>query len=144
MDANTLGSFTLLYVRDLMSTDVVTVSPEDSLLDAIGLMVRHSIRHLPVVEDGAVIAILSDRNVRTVLIEGTPPEQRRAFLAQTPVRDRASSPVSTTPPDALAIDVARRFVADRIGCLPVVDQDGTLVGIVTQTDLLAWLAHAAD
>ena len=144
MDANALGSFTLLYVRDLMNTEVKTVSPDDTLLEAIGRMVRNSIRHLPVVEGGAVVGVLSDRNVRTVLIDGTGPEERRAYLARTTVRERASTPVSTAGPDDLVSEVARRFVEDRIGCLPVVDEDGTLVGILTQTDLLDWLSHAAD
>jgi acetoin utilization protein AcuB len=144
MDDNALGSFTLLYVRDLMNTQVKTVSPDDTLLDAIGLMVRHSIRHLPVVDGAAVVGVLSDRNVRTVLVDGTGPEERRAFLRRTPVSERASTPVSTVGPDDLVSEVARRFVEDRIGCLPVVDEGGVLIGILTQTDLLDWLSRAAD
>ena len=144
MDDNALGSFTLLYVRDLMNTEVKTVSPDDTLLDAIGLMVRHSIRHLPVVDGVKVVALLSDRNVRTVLVDGTGPEERRAYLRRTPVRERASAPVSTVGPDELISEVARRFVEDRIGCLPVVNGDGALIGILTQTDLLDWLSRAVD
>jgi len=144
MDDNALGSFTLLYVRDLMNTEVKTVSPDDTLLDAIGLMVRHSIRHLPVVDGAKVVAILSDRNVRTVLVDGTGPEERRAYLRRTPVRERASAPVSTVGPDELISEVARRFVEDRIGCLPVVNGDGALIGILTQTDLLDWLSRAVE
>lgn len=144
MDDNAAGSFTLLYVRDLMNTEVKTVSPDDTLLDAIGLMVRHSIRHLPVVDGAKVIAILSDRNVRTVLVDGTGPEERRAYLRRTQVRERASAPVSTVGPDELISEVARRFVEDRIGCLPVVNEDGALIGILTQTDLLDWLSRAVD
>ena len=144
MTGDPLGSFTLLYVRDLMNTPVHTVTPETTLLDAIGLMVRESVRHLPVVEDGAVVGLLSDRNVRTVMIDGTSADARREYLSTTTVRERASSPVATVDPDTLASDAAKRFVEDRIGCLPVVGEDGALVGIVTQTDLLDWLSQAAD
>lgn len=133
-----------LTVADLMTDRVISVSPETTIQRAIRIMVRRSIRHLPVVEDDRVIGILSDRNVRVMLTAYTDADRRRHYLETTTVADKASHPVTTVRLDASAQDAARIFVESRIGCLPVVGEDGRILGILTQTDLLKWLARLAD
>jgi len=131
-------------VAEMMCSEVVTAEPTTTLYQAIGLMVRNGIRHLPAVEEGKVVAVISDRNVRMMISEGQDPEERRRYLSTTMVMAHASHPVTTIGPGEPPQDAARIFVESRIGCLPVVDDADKLIGIVTQTDLLKWIAAMVD
>lgn len=133
-----------LTVGELMSTEVVSVEELSTIQEALRTMVAKGIRHLPVCKDGRAMAVLSDRDLRLMVTEMVDPEQRRRYFETTGVMQHASSPVVTTTPDTSVAEVARVFVESRIGCLPVVDEDDKLVGIVTQTDLLKWIGQLAD
>ena len=130
---------TLRTVRELMSAEVVTIGPDATLQQTIATRVSKGIRHLPIIEEGRLAAIVSDRNIRVMIAGAVDTNERRRYLRTTSVMVHASHPVTTIGPDATAAEAARLFVEQRIGCLPVVDDDGALVGIVTQTDLLTWL-----
>jgi acetoin utilization protein AcuB len=121
-----------LTVRDVMATDLVTVRPHESARHAYRLMRDHRFRHLPVVEDGQLVGILSDRDLRPVLLSPT--------LARVRVGELMSEDLTTVVPDAPVEEAASLLVVKKIGCLPVV-ADGRLVGIVTETDLLAVLVE---
>ena len=144
MSASRDEVFKQFKVSDLMSQEVLSISRTTTLQDAIRIMVQKGIRHLPVVEDGIAVAVLSDRDVRMKVTDLFDPEERRRYLETTPVTQHASHPVTTATPDMLVAEAAKIFVESRIGCLPVVDGDGKMIGIVTQTDLLKWLAQAVD
>jgi acetoin utilization protein AcuB len=112
-------------VASWMSSPVHTVAPETLAGDAVTLLRRHAIRHLPVLAGAQVVGVVTDRDLR-----GT--------AADTPVRAIMSQPVTVVTPRT-GIDRAARLLFDRrIGCLPVVE-DGRLVGILTQTDAVAAL-----
>jgi acetoin utilization protein AcuB len=121
-----------LTVRDVMVTDLVTVRPHETARHAYRLMRDHRFRHLPVVERGQLLGILSDRDLRPVLLSPT--------LARARVRELMSEDLTTVGPDAPVEDAASLLVVKKIGCVPVV-ADGRLVGIVTETDLLAVLVE---
>jgi acetoin utilization protein AcuB len=121
-----------LTVRDVMATNLVTVRPRETARRAYRLMRDHRFRHLPVVEDGRLVGILSDRDLRPVLLSPT--------LARAQVGELMSENLTTVTPEALVEEAASLLVVKKIGCLPVV-ADGTLVGIVTETDLLAVLVE---
>jgi CBS domain-containing protein len=131
---------TLRTVSELMTREVVTIGPDATLQQVIAAMVGRGIRHLPILDQGKLAAIVSDRNIRVMVAGAVSSEERRRYLTTTSVMAHATRPVTTIGPDATAADAARVFVEQRIGCLPVVDDDGRLVGIVTQTDLLSWLS----
>ena len=133
-----------LTVGELMSTEVICVEELSTIQDALRMMIAKSIRHLPVCKDGRAIAVLSDRDLRLMITDMLDPKQRRRYFETTGVMQHASSPVITTRPQTSVVEVARMFVESRIGCLPVVDADDKLVGIVTQTDLLKWIGRMAD
>ena len=121
-----------LPVRDVMATDLVTVRPHETGLRAYRLMRDHRFRHLPVVEDGRLVGILSDRDLRPVLLS--------PGLARARVRELMSEDLTIVGPDAPIEEAASLLVVKKIGCLPVVAH-GRLVGIVTETDLLAVLVE---
>ncbi|HEY7602275.1 MAG TPA: CBS and ACT domain-containing protein [Methylomirabilota bacterium] len=121
-----------LTVRDVMVTGPVTVRPHETARHAYRLMRDHRFRHLPVVEDGQLVGILSDRDLRPVLLSPT--------LARARVGELMSEDLTTVGPDALVEEAASLLVVKKIGCLPVV-ADGRLVGIVTETDLLGVLVE---
>ncbi|MDP7111359.1 MAG: CBS domain-containing protein [Myxococcota bacterium] len=77
MTAASNDPLTSLTVRDLMTEEVIAAAPDTTLQEAIGIMVRRSIRHLPVIEDGEVVGVLSDRNIRVVLTEDEDFARRR-------------------------------------------------------------------
>jgi len=121
-----------LSVRDVMSTDLVTVTPPESARRAYELMRDRRIRHLPVVADGRLVGVLSDRDLRPVLLS--------PGLAGATVGELMSENLTTIRPDAPVEDAASLLVVKKIGCLPVIDGP-RLVGIVTETDLLAVLVE---
>lgn len=121
-----------LAVRDIMATTLVTVGPHEPSRRAYQLMRDHRFRHLPVVSNGRLVGILSDRDLRPIVFSPS--------LAETPVADLMTEPPTTIAPDAGIEDAASLLVVKRIGCLPVVEGD-RLVGIVTETDLLAVLVE---
>ncbi|HEY7139695.1 MAG TPA: CBS and ACT domain-containing protein [Methylomirabilota bacterium] len=121
-----------LLVRDVMATDLVTVRPHETARHAYRLMRDHRFRHLPVVEDGRLVGILSDRDLRPVLLS--------PGLARARVRELMSEDLTIVSPDALVEEAASLLVVKKIGCVPVVAH-GRLVGLVTETDLLAVLVE---
>jgi acetoin utilization protein AcuB len=130
-----------------MSHHIVTVSAETSCHDAVGMLARNRIRHLPVVDrQGRLCGIVTDRDLRHHLFEpavfraiGTEPVEQ--LLSKVTVGELMSSPVTSI--DARAgLDEAARVMRDEgLGSLPVVEE-GRVVGIVTETDLLRHIVGA--
>jgi CBS domain-containing protein len=129
-------------VRDIMQTKIVTVSVTERLSTVEEIMTLGRVRHMPVVHGGKLVGVLSQRDLlRASLSELGPVESetRRAFLHVIEIDQVMSTPPITIGPRA-AIQLAARLMADhRIGCLPVVDGD-ELVGLITETDILHWVA----
>jgi len=115
-----------MLVHRRMTRDVVTVPSTATVADALDTLNAHTIRHLPVVDDGKVVGILSDRDLRKAMT-GRPDE---TIVADVLTED----PVTVSPHDP--VDTAARLLVEHdVGCVPVVEH-GELVGIVTASDLL--------
>ncbi|GEM88841.1 MULTISPECIES: CBS and ACT domain-containing protein [Oceanithermus] len=120
-----------MLVRDVMHSPVITISTGATLEEANALMWEQGIRHLPVVEGGRIVGILTDRDVRLATSELSP----MPFTPQARVEEVMNTPVLTADP-LDPVEEAARVMRDRkIGCLPVVD-GRELVGIITGIDLL--------
>ena len=115
-----------MLVRRRMTRDVVTVPSTATVADALDMLNAHTIRHLPVVDGGKVVGILSDRDLRLAMT-GRPDE--------TSVSDVLTPDPLTVSSGDIVERAARILVDHNVGCVPVVD-DGELVGIVTASDLL--------
>jgi CBS domain-containing membrane protein len=123
----------------------VTVTPRQPLLEAIGLMIDYGVRHLPVVEDGQVVGILSDRDVRTAV--GDPREalaQGREGLEALEVGSVMTDDVILVQGDANLAEVAQKFLDSRVGAIPVIDGNGSLLGIISYLDLIRAQAAASE
>jgi acetoin utilization protein AcuB len=129
----------MLLVKDSMTQGVVVLSPETTAGEALALCRERRIRHLPVLEEGRLAGIVSDRDLRSAApVLGDP--GRAAALEKTRVSDVMTRDVVTARPDDPIEEAANRMRERRIGCLPVV-QDGRLVGIVTSSDVMEALVQ---
>jgi CBS domain-containing protein len=144
-----------MKVRDLMQSDVLTTSPEESLKDVARTLVENRISGMPVCgPDRKVLGVISEGDV--LFKERGRPEQRSAPLgwlldggsktdlkkatART-VRDAMTAPAITVRPSSSATEAARRMIEHGVNRLPVVTQDERLVGIVTRADLVRAFAR---
>jgi len=128
-----------LLTRSIMSHPVVTIARDASALDASELMARRRVLHLVVVDaKGHVVGVVSDRDVRSaqpsVLL--VPDESmRRKALGVLRVEDVMTAHPATVRDDTPIEETLEQMLRQRIGCLPVLDRGGALVGIVTGGDV---------
>ena len=116
-------------VREVMTREPVTLTPEQSFGEALALLARNRFRHLLVVDDTARLAgVLSDRDLLRTM-------SRTPDLDRATVADVMQSDVISVAPQTLLSDAAAQMLDRRINCLPVVEA-GRLCGILTSTDLL--------
>ncbi len=110
-----------------MTTTPFAINSEATLAEAMDVMKDKRIRHLPVVKEGKVFGLVSDRDLQSVYaFAGTNPKTIR-------VGDICTDELYLTKPDALIDEVASEMAARRVGSAVVVD-NGKLVGIFTATD----------
>lgn len=124
-----------MSLAELLTLDPVTISPDSRLAEAVELMDLHDIRHLPVLVEGELVGMISDRD----LLAATGwKASRLSRLWDEPsgfVRDLPLSKPLIAHPDEDSCAVARRMLEYRVDGLPVL-ADGRLVGIVTDYDYL--------
>lgn len=126
------GDLTTQKVGDLMARKPVVVAPFDTIRDAAKKMRDAKVSSLGVVQDGAFLGIITTRDMTNrVLADGLDPA--------TPVSEVMTADPVTLRPDSLGSDILHIMLERRIGHLPVVE-DGTLVGMITQTDLTRFQA----
>jgi CBS domain-containing membrane protein len=130
-------------VRDIMTPEVTTLGRNDSLQLARDIMTLGRVRHFPIVDDGKVVGIVSQRDLYraslgSVMKYGE--KAQRAFLDGIVVKEVMSDPPITIAPHASVQEAARLMMERKIGCLPVVE-GAKLVGIVTESDMLKLVAE---
>lgn len=136
-------------VADIMTREVVTLNEEDNLADLAAGMQRYALRHLPVVDGRKLVGLVSHRDLLRLThsaLERAPvaAERDRSLKQQTFVASVMTRNVDTVRPETSIADAARVLLAGKFGCLPVVDDAGGLVGIVTEHDLLRELVAAME
>jgi len=121
-----------MRIDSIMTRDVVWVNPKDRLADGYELMREFSVRHLPVVSDMIPVGVISERDL---LLEAQVSEDQ-VILPDMEVESVMSTDVITCSPKCRVADVAATMIECKIGSVLVVDDNGTLLGIVTSSDLL--------
>ena len=128
-----------MSVADLMTTDVVTLTEDETLAHAQRCMARGRIRHLPVVREGQLVGLITHRDLLaasfSIFAEVEASEQRRVFDTVRVV-EAMHRDVVTVSPDLTVAKAARILLENKYGCLPVVDDEQQLQGIVTKADFL--------
>lgn len=118
-----------------MSADVVTIDPKASVHEALEVMTDHRIRHLPVIERGELVGILSNRDAVRCALQ-TSPRKGWEPARETTVREvMTTGRLHSVTPLALVQDAAELLAREKVSALPVV-QGKKLVGIVSNEDLL--------
>ncbi len=135
-----------MLVRDAMSDNPVVTRPSASLGDAAELMFERGFRHLPVVEDGALVGMLSDRDLRSLIVPRVVDQDSLDALRvryEASVSEVMVPDVETIDPESTLNDAIDMLLDAKIGALPVVDpSSGELLGILSYVDVLRALREA--
>jgi acetoin utilization protein AcuB len=126
-----------MLVGERMKQPVITIRPDMPIVDALNLMKREHIRRTPVVKDGKMVGIVSDKD----LLNASPSPatslsvwELNYLLSKIQVKDVMTKKVLTVNADTPIEEAARIMADNKIGGLPVL-QDGNMTGIITETDL---------
>lgn len=126
-----------MFVSYWMTKKVFTVSPDDSISDALRIMRDKEIKHIPVLKEDKIKGILSDRDIK----EFTPSKattldiyELHYLLAKIKVKEVMKSKVITTTPETPVEEAAMVMFDQNIGCLPVLE-NGRLIGIISDRDI---------
>ena len=133
-------------VRQFMASPVTSLPSTARLLDA-GLLLRAGrIRHIPIIDDGKLVGILSDRDIQRCtpsMLTRVSAEEYNAIFEDTPVARVMTRDPQHISPDAPLHEAAALLHSEKLGCLPVVE-NGQVVGIITKDDMLGALMHLLD
>lgn len=132
-----MGGYSWMKVVDVMTTNPLVTTPTETVGQADQVMAENRIRQLPVVEGGAMLGIVTDRDIRSFLAQSSllEPEERAKAL-ETKVRDIMTTDPLTLSPDDELQEAVELLIDEKIGGIPVVDAAEGLVGIVTYVDVL--------
>jgi acetoin utilization protein AcuB len=114
-----------MLVASRMNKKPITATPRDTLAEAAAKMQAGNFRHLPIVEDGKLVGMVSDHDIR----------QHQGHLGDTRVTGAMTEDPITVTPETTMEDTAEILLERKIGGLPVVE-NGKLVGMITTTDIL--------
>jgi acetoin utilization protein AcuB len=133
-----------MLVREYMIDTVVSMHPETGLHEARRLMRKYNVRRLPVIVEGKLVGIVTDRDLRQASPSPATTlavHELNYVLDQLEVGEIMSKPVITVSPSAPLEEAARLMQEHKIGGLPVVEE-GTIVGMITEVDVLGVLVRA--
>jgi CBS domain-containing protein len=142
------GESTHESLKEFATRDLVVISSDESLENAYLMMARHRVRHLPVVYEGKIIGLISDRDLqRAMLVDKSDLLAERASLPEfdpkARVRDYMGWPVEAIDEGCSIRDAAREMIDKKISAL-IVTKGSKVSGIVTTEDLLRALVEERD
>ncbi len=126
-----------MFVKDWMTKKVFTVTPDDSVSTAARILKEKNIKHLPVVKNGKIKGIISDRDIKEYIpskATSLDVYELHYLLAKTRVKEIMKKKVITTTPDTPIEEAALTMLEKNIGSLPVLEK-GRLVGIISDRDI---------
>ena len=127
-----------MKIKKWITKEVVKITPQASVKEAFGLMKSLGIRHLPVIDKGVLKGMVTDRDLRRPKISDVFKSWHDLYRIgdDIQVEDIMISPVFTIGEEETIQEAAKQMVQNRIGALPVVNSKGTMIGIITESDIL--------
>ncbi|RLF63729.1 MAG: hypothetical protein DRN31_01815 [Thermoplasmata archaeon] len=129
-------------VREIMTTNVYHVRPDDRVIHARRILFDNDIARLPVVEDGKVVGMLSDKEISFAFSDikkSYSLGQQNHHIRELLVKDVMKTPAIVSDGDITVEEAAKIMMENEIGCIPIVNKDEKIEGIVTRTDLVRLL-----
>ncbi|PCI66305.1 MAG: CBS domain-containing protein [Piscirickettsiaceae bacterium] len=122
-----------LLIKDYMTKNVSTFTPELDISEAIKFLNKHKISGAPVVDDrGNLVGMLSEQDCLKVALQSSYYED----VVGGAVSEYMTSPVKTVSDTASVVDLADKFIKSSFKRYPVLDEDGNLVGQISRSDVL--------
>jgi CBS domain-containing membrane protein len=121
-------------VADIMTRRVIFLREEDNLSRIVEGMEHFGLRHLPVLDGDKLVGMITHRDMLKIL-SASERREETTFVASIMTRD----PIAVGPDTTIA-EAARILIKARFGCLPVVDENRNVIGIVTEHDFMKILA----
>lgn len=126
-----------MLVEEIMNRDVISVEPQTTIREAMDLLQNHHIRHLPVVEDGKLVGLVTARHLSNACPSSIKNEEYENQL-NFPVAKIMRTKIITAHPLDFIEDVALTMYEEHIGCFPII-HNHQLVGMITESDILRTL-----
>jgi CBS domain-containing protein len=140
-----MARYNRIKVVDVMTKNPLVMTPAETIGQADELMTENRIRQLPVVNEGALLGIITDRDIRSFLAQSALVEpEERAKVLRTNVREIMTAEPLTLAPDDDLREAIELLIEEKIGGIPVVDQAEGLVGIVTYVDVLRCFLNSLE
>ena len=133
-----------MLIKDWMTRDPVTINDDTSMIKAIHIINEHRFRRLPVMSAGRLVGLVTDRDLKAASpSKATTLDVHEMYylLAELQVKEIMSRDLITVSQDDTVEEAAQLMLEHTISGLPVVDAGGSLVGIITQSDILRALLH---
>ncbi|MBN1206621.1 MAG: CBS domain-containing protein [Myxococcaceae bacterium] len=127
-------------VGELMTRDLITLKESQNLAVADELLRLHRIRHLPVVREGKLVGLITHRDLLKAASLKSPDPTKNPLWAA----DIMNREVRTVRPDMALREAVAVMLENKFGCLPVVGEDGKLLGILTEADLVRYAQHLIE
>ena len=127
-----------MLVGNWMSKDVISVDVNDSMQDAARLIRKHKIKRLPVMENGKLVGIITDRDLKRASASDVTTLEIHELLfliSEIKISDIMTKDPITIPLDYTIDEAAQILLEHKLSGAPVVDDDGQVAGIITQTDI---------
>lgn len=127
-----------MLVKNWMSRNVFTITPEDSMQDAVYLMREHKVRTLPVVKNDEVVGIVSETDIKRASASdatGLDVHEILYLISKIKIKDIMTKNPITVHEDLTVEETAEILMKERISGVPVLDNEGKILGIITRDDL---------
>ncbi len=133
-----------MLVKDWMTTEVITIDENESILKAAQLLKKYKIRRLPITKNGKLIGIITSSDINSVAPSKVTPldvHELYSFFAEIKVKEVMTKDPLTVKPDNTVEYAAILMLENKISGLPVVNENNYVVGIITQTDIFKLLVE---
>lgn len=126
-----------MLVREYMTKDPIVVSPNEDVNNAFNILLENRIRQAPVLENGELVGIVTDRDLRMAMVQNLKMNNLSVGIVMT------KDPV-TIAEDSKITDAGKIISIGKFNAIPVIAESGQLIGIITTTDILDYFIEQME